>query len=456
MQLLKKCFEPDFLKTIFRTALPIAMQFFLASAVNLIDVVMIGSLGDDAVAAAGGANQIFFLLNLMLFGINSGASVFLSQFWGTQDLKNVRRTMGMMYLLGAVAMTLFTAGALLAPRLLVGFYVHEEPALALGAQYLRIVGISYPVTAISMILSMACRCTGQVRLPTRASMISIVCNVSLNALLIFGLLGFPALGLAGAALATAISRTAECAFLIFAVYKNDLPAAARPRELFAFDRDFVTKYARAAGPVLLNEILWSIGTSLYSVAYGMLGTSALAAVQIANTAIQLLFVFTRGMSNACGIFIGNKVGQNDREGAIDYGYRFALLLPIMGLLTGLVMIAIHPLFLSLYQVTEETLRLAKMLLILQSLLLCVRADSMALVVGIFRAAGDTIYACILDTGTVWLAGVPLIFLGVWLGLPMWGVVLLGYSDEISKVLIGLIHLRKKKWVRNVTAQLQNG
>ena len=128
----------------------------------------------------------------------------------------------------------------------------------------------------------------------------------------------------------------------------------------------------------------------------------------------------------------------------------------MGVLTGLVMIAIHPLFLSVYRVTEETLRLAKMLLILQSLLLCVRADSMALVVGIFRAAGDTIYACILDTGTVWLAGVPLIFLGVWLGLPMWGVVLLGYSDEISKVLIGLIHLRKKKWVRNVTAQLQNG
>ena len=191
MNRFKNAFEPDFLKTIIRTAFPIAMQFFLASAVNLIDVVMIGSLGDAAVAASGGANQIFFLMNLMLFGINSGASVFLSQFWGTRDLRNVRRTMGMMYLLGSVAVTLFTLGAVLVPQFLVGFYVHEEPALSLGASYLRIVGISYPVTALSMILSMVCRCTGDVSLPTRASMLSIGLNVGGNALLIFGLCGFP-------------------------------------------------------------------------------------------------------------------------------------------------------------------------------------------------------------------------------------------------------------------------
>ena len=312
MNRLKNAFEPSFLKTIFRTAFPIAMQFFLASAVNLLDVVMIGSLGDDAVAAAGGANQIFFLLNLMLFGINSGASVFLSQFWGTRDLKNVRRTMGMMYLLGAVAVTLFTLGAVLAPRFLVSFYVHEEPALTMSASYLRIVGISYPVTALSMILSMVCRCTGDVSIPTRASFLSIGFNVGGNALLIFGLCGFPALGLEGAAIATALARTVECLFLVLSVYRNRLPGAAKLRELFAFDRDFVTKYAKTAWPVLLNEMLWSVGTSLYSVAYGLLGTEALAAVQIANTAIQLLFVFTRGLSNAC-FFTKDSIYQSSKK-----------------------------------------------------------------------------------------------------------------------------------------------
>ncbi len=454
MNRLKNAFEPDFLKTIFRTALPIAMQFFLASAVNLIDVVMIGSLGDAAVAASGGANQIFFLLNLVLFGINSGASVFLSQFWGTRDLKNVRRTMGMMYLLGAVGVTLFTLGAVLAPRFLVNFYVHEEPALSLGASYLRIVGISYPVTAISMILSMVCRCTGDVTLPTRASVLAIFLNVGGNALLIFGLLGFPALGLDGAAIATAIARAAECLFLIVSVYRNKLAGAAGPRELFAFDRDFVGKYIRTAWPVLLNEVLWSVGISLYSVAYGMLGTAALAAVQIANTAIQLLGVFTRGLSNACGIFIGRTVGSGDREKAIDLSYRFAILLPAVGLLTGLVLIAVHPLILMLYRVTPETLALAKALLILQAFQMCVKADSMALVVGIFRAGGDTMFACLLDTGTVWLVGVPLAFLGVWLGVPLWAVALLVSCDDIAKVALGAVHLCREKWVKNVTAQLQ--
>lgn len=456
MNRVKNAFEPGFLKTIFRTAFPIAMQFFLASAVNLIDVVMIGSLGDSAVAASGGANQIFFLLNLMLFGINSGASVFLSQFWGTRDLKNVRRTMGMMYLLGSVAVTLFTLGALLAPRFLVGFYVHEEPALSMGASYLRIVGISYPVTALSMILSMVCRCTGDVSIPTRASMLSIGINVVGNALLIFGLCGFPALGLDGAAIATAIARAAECLFLVIIIYKKNLPGAAKVKELFAFDKSFVSKYIKTAWPVLLNEILWSTGISLYSVAYGLLGTEALAAVQISNTAIQLLFVFTRGLSNACGIFVGRTVGAGDREQAIDYGYRFAILLPVVGFCTGLILITIHPLLLSLYQVSEETLAMAKALLILQALMGTVKADSMALVVGIFRAGGDTLFACLLDTGTVWLVGVPLAFLGVWLGAPLWGVALLVACDDIAKVSIGFVHLFREKWVKNVTAQIQEG
>ncbi len=456
MNRVRNAFEPSFLKTIFRTALPIAMQFFLGSAVNLIDVVMIGSLGDSAVAASGGANQIFFLLNLMLFGINSGASVFLSQFWGTRDLKNVRRTMGMMYLLGAVAVTLFTLGAVLAPRFLVGFYVHEEPALSMGASYLRIVGISYPVTALSMILSMVCRCTGDVSIPTRASLLSIGINVVGNALLIFGLCGFPALGLEGAAIATAIARTAECLFLVVIIYKKRLPGAAKLKELFAFDKSFVSKYIKTAWPVLLNEILWSTGISLYSVAYGLLGTEALAAVQISNTAIQLLFVFTRGLSNACGIFVGRTVGAGDREQALDYGYRFAILLPVVGFLTGLILIAIHPLLLSLYRVSETTLAMAKALLILQALMGTVKADSMALVVGIFRAGGDTLFACLLDTGTVWLVGVPLAFLGVRLGAPLWGVALLVACDDIAKVAIGFVHLFREKWVKNVTAQIQEG
>lgn len=454
MNRIKKAFDPAFLKLIVRTAAPIALQFFIASAVNLVDVVMIGKLGDDAVAASGAGNQIFFLLTLVLFGINSGASVFLSQFWGTGDLRNVRRTMGMMYLLGAAVTTLFTLGALAAPRFLIGFYLHEETAITLGAQYLRIVGISYPVTALSLILSMACRCTGDVSLPTKASFLSIGLNIAGNAVLIYGLCGFPSLGLVGAAIATVIARVAECLVLVIVVYKNKRPAAAKPKELFAFDKVFVKKYIKTAWPVLLNETLWSIGTSMYSVAYGMLGTSVLAAVQVASTAVNLLFVFTRGLSNACGIFIGRKVGAGEREEAIDYGYRFAILLPFTGLLTALVIVIVHPFFLSLYDISVEAIAFAKMLLILQAFQLILKADSMVLVVGIFRAAGDTLFACLLDTGSVWLIGVPLAFLGVHFGAPLWLLATLIFCDDIAKVGVGLVHLFRENWVRNVTKQLQ--
>lgn len=451
---LRRAFAPDFMSRVFRTAFPIAMQFLVASAVNLVDVVMIGRLGDDAVAAAGGGNQIYMLLALVLFGINSGGSVFLSQFWGTKDVRNVRRTMGMMYLLGAAATVLFTVGALAAPRLLVSLYVHEEPALSLAADYLFWVGLSYPVTAVSLILSMVCRCTGSLHLPTLASTLSILVNVGGNAVLIYGLLGAPAMGLRGAAIATSVSRLLECLVLVIAVYRRKLPGAARFRELFSLDRDFVRKYLRTAWPVLLNETLWSVGTSLYSVAYGLLGTAALAAVQISNTSVQLLNVFTRGMSSACGIFIGNMVGSGDEEGALDYGHRFALFLPAVGLLTGLVCIAIHPVFLSMYQVSEETLAFARTLILLQALALPFKANSMALIVGVFRAAGDTLHACIIDNGSVWLVGVPLAFLGVWLGLPVWGVFLMICGDDAAKNIASIIHLRREKWIRNVSAQLQ--
>ena len=160
------------------------------------------------------------------------------------------------------------------------------------------------------------------------------------------------------------------------------------------------------------------------------------------------------MSNACGIFIGNKVGSGNEEGALDYGHRFALFLPVVGLISGLVCILVHPLILKLYHVSPETLAFAKTLIILQSLQLVLKANSMVLIVGVFRAGGDTLFACLADTGTVWLVGVPLAFLGVWLGMPLWGVFLMSACDDVAKNIVSIIHLRKEKWVKNVAKQLQ--
>lgn len=452
----KTIFDPGFLRQVFSIALPVAIQQLVASSVNMIDVMMIGSLGDGAVAAAGAANQIFFLLNLALFGITSGATVFLSQFWGTRDQANVHRTGSLMLLIGAAATLLFTLGALLIPRYLVQLYVHEAYVIDLAADYLFIVSFSYPFTAVSMIYSTICRCTGNVRLPTVTSVISVVTNVVGNSLLIFGLLGFPALGLRGAAIATVLARILECLVLLFTIYRNHLPSAIPLNGLLRLDPGFVKTYVRTTLPVLCNEILWSTGNSLYNVAYGQLGTSAVAAVQITSTVMQLFFVLQRGIGSACSIMIGQRIGADDRDGAILYSRRFALLMPLAGLFICFMIYFTTPMILSLYSVTEETLAFAHQLLMLNAVLFTIRPVGNGIVVGILRSGGDTLYAAVVDVGAVWLFGVPLAFLGVKLGLPLWAVFLCVSSEDLAKLIASIPRLLSNKWIKNVASQLQGG
>ncbi len=452
----KTLFDPGFLRHAFSIALPVAIQQLVAASVNMIDVIMIGSLGDGAVAAAGAANQIFFLLSLALFGIASGATVFLSQFWGTRDKDNVHRTGSLMLLIGAVATLVFTLGALFIPRYLVQFYVHEAYVVDLAADYLFIVGFSYPITALSMIFSTICRCTGNVRLPTVTSVVSVITNAVGNAVLIFGLFGFPAMGLRGAAIATVFARVLEAGVLLFTIYRNRLPAAIPLQKIFQLERGFVKTYVRTTLPVLFNEILWSIGNSLYNVAYGQLGTSAVAAVQITGTVMQLFFVLQRGIGSACSIMIGQRIGADDEDGAILDSRRFTLLMPLAGLFICFMILLTTPLILSLYSVTEETLHFAWQLLMLNAILFTIRPMGNGIVVGILRSGGDTLYAAIVDVGAVWLFGVPLAFLGIHLGFPLWGVFLCVASEDIVKLIVAIPRLLSNKWIKNVASQLQDG
>ncbi|MBC8533791.1 MATE family efflux transporter [Yeguia hominis] len=442
-----------FLREALRLTLPISMQFLVASAVNLADVIMLGRLGDEQVAAAGAANQIFFLLNLISFGIFSGASVFLAQFWGAKDVRNTRRTIGMMYILGITAALLFTVGAIFLPRTLINFYAHEASVIDYGAGYLSIVGISYVPTVIGFALSVVCRSTGNMKLPTFTSVLSMMINIVGNAILIFGLLGAPALGVNGAAIATVIARTVECAVLVFFIYRHKMAGAATFRELFCFDRMFVRRYVKTTAPVLINETLWSIGTSLYSVAFGLLGTNAVAAVQIANTIAQMLLVFVRGAGNAAAIMIGNKIGAGKEEEAFADSKRFMILMLVIGSVVCVAVILLRPLILSIYNVSDETLQFANELLLLHGLTTIPDSINMLVIVGVCRSGGDTKFACLLDTLSVWLLGMPLGFLGVYLGFPLWAVFLCVSTEKIAKPILGIPRVYSKKWINNVVSDL---
>lgn len=449
-----RLFPKDFLKAAFSIGLPIALQSFITTSVNMVDVVMLGHLGDVDIAAVGVANQIYFLLSLVLFGVSSGASVFMAQFHGKGDLPGVHRTMGIMYLLALAASLLFSAGALLIPERLISIYSRDAAVIAEGASYLRIVGLSYVVTAFSYTMGFACRATGNVRLPMLTSLLSVATNTLLNSILIFGLLGFPELGLRGAAIATAIARVVELTVLATVVYRKRTPVAANFRQLFLrFDRDFLKRYFRTSLPVLLNETLWSTGVSLYTVAYGLLGTGALASVQIASTVFQLFLVLVRGLSDACAILIGHKIGSGDEAGASRDGQRFMALVPMIGVVMCILLILLRPVILTFFTVTPETLQMTMEMLALQAFMLIPKAFTMVIIVGLCRSGGDTLFACILDTATVWVVAVPLAFLGANLGLPLWGVYLCVCSEDVVKAILGVPRILSKKWLHNVVADI---
>ncbi len=445
-------FPRDFLKPAFSIGLPIALQSFITTSVNMVDVVMLGHLGDVDIAAVGVANQIYFLLSLVLFGVSSGASVFVSQFHGKGDIAGVHRTQGVMYLLALLFSLLFTAGAELLPERLIAIYSRDAAVIEAGASYLRIVGLSYVVTAFSYTLGFACRATGNVRLPMLTSLLSVATNTALNAVLIFGLLGFPALGLRGAAIATAIARCVELAVLLGVTYRSRLIVAANFRQLFLhLDGAFLRRYFRTTLPVLLNETLWSTGVSLYTVAYGLLGTGALASVQIANTVFQLFMVLIRGLSDACAILIGHKIGAGDEAGASRDGLRFMALVPLIGVGMCALLILLRPTILTFFTVTPDTLQMTMEMLALQAFMLIPKAFTMVIIVGLCRSGGDTLFACILDTATVWVVAVPLAFLGAHLGLPLWGVYLCVCSEDVVKAILGVPRILSKKWLHNVVA-----
>ena len=442
--------DKEFIRKFIRLTLPFSIQFLISSTVNLIDVMMIGRLGDAQIAAAGAANQIFFLLTIIQFGISSGASVFIAQYWGAGENENIKKVLGLIYVLSGGVSSLFTCLGLFLPEQVIRFYIHDADAVKYGSSYLFVVSISYIITAISTSLATVCRCTGNVGLPTIAGSISMAANIVGNAILIFGLFGAPALGLTGAAIATVIARLIEMFIILITVYKKKLIGAAGIGELTGWNRGFVKEYFSKVAPVLFNEIAWSVGTSLYMVAFGLMGTSTVAAVQIASAVAQILFVFVRGAGNATAVMLGNTIGEGREEDAKRDSRRFLVILPVLAAFVGIILIISRPLLLSIYEVSAETMESVRLLLFLHAILFIPKAFSVVMVVGILRSGGDTTFACFLDILPVWLFSVPFGFIGVKLGFPLWIVFLLVNAEDMIKPIWGIPRVLSDKWIHNLT------
>ncbi|HKJ37254.1 MAG TPA: MATE family efflux transporter [Anaerolineales bacterium] len=301
--------DKQFFRAMLALAVPVAFQQLITAGLNMIDVLMVGQLGETSVAALGLANQIFFLLILFLFGVSSGTAIFTAQYWGKGDTENIRKVLGICLVIAVSVAALFSLAATLIPEKLMGFYTEDTEVIRLGSDYLRIVGLSYVLTAISVSYISILRSITFVKMTVVVSVLALAIKTAIAYTLIFGHFGLPALGVRGAAIGTAIGWAFESVALLVLVYVMKTPLAGNPFTFFQFDRAFLLNVLRTTMPAAVNEIAWSFGITTYNAVYARIGTDSIAAININATIEELVFVLFIGLGNACSVMVGNKIGE---------------------------------------------------------------------------------------------------------------------------------------------------
>jgi putative MATE family efflux protein len=444
-------YDKEFFSTLFTIAWPIALQQFIMSALNFVDVAMIGQLGESSVAGVGLANQISFLFMLTLFGITSGTAIFTAQFWGKKDIASLRKALGISLSLSIPLGLLFGGAALLVPERLLAIYSQDPEVVALGSQYLQRVGWAYLAMSVTFTVASVLRSTGNTRLPMVVSVCALSLNVLMSYALIFGHFGLPAMGVTGAAAATVIARYLEFGAMIFVTYRFRTAAAARLHELFSFNRAFFKGFLKISMPVVINEVIWALGITSYSVIYARMGTEAIAAVNIANSVDSLAFVFFIALANASAIMVGNRIGAGEEATAYEYGLRFLKISVAAAVVVGLAIFASSEIILTIYKVSPTVTLYARNILWVLAAALWMKTSNLMFFIGILRSGGDTRFTFVLDSGSIWLFGVPMAYLGAFvLNWPVYYVVVLILLDEVFKLILVLLRFTSKKWINNLT------
>ena len=448
---MKKVFKDKvFLSTMLTLAVPITLQSFVTSSLNLVDTMMVGTLKETAISAVGLANQYMFIFTLCILGINAGASVFMSQYWGKKDLKGIKTFLGIDLTVGFVAASLFAIMAFFFPHIIMNVMTGDAAVVELGVNYLKIIAISCLFMNFTQGYSAALRSTEQTKVPMFASLIGVGVNIVLNWVFIFGKLGAPAMGVEGAALATTIARLVEMIFIISMVYFTKNKVAAKVKELFNFSFNLVGAYFKTSWSVIVNELIFSVGSAAYSIAYAKISTNASATMQISNTLINMFFIFLIGVGTAGAIMIGNKIGADEEEVAKDYAYNVAKLTPIIGIILGIGIWILAPTILTLFNIEPETYQSAIVVLRTMAIFMPLRSFNAIMIIGVFRGGGDTTYSMLVQAGTIWLYSVPLAFIGaVALKWSVDAVFFLVCTEEIIKLPFEYFRLRSNKWIKNL-------
>lgn len=438
------------LRTLRHVALSIALQSLIASSLNLIDTLMVGSLGEVELASMGLSTQLFFIHWGLLFGFSSGASAFMSQFWGKRDLINIRKVLGFAVTFCFSIGLIFFIAATFFPKQVLQLFTDIPEAVELGSHFLRRFGFCFLTVSITVPCTAALRSTQQTRIPLFISMIVFSINTILAYTLIFGKFGLPSLGVMGAATALIVSRSLELILVIYVIFVRKNIISGPLKEFYAWRKILVTRVLTSALPVTVNETMWSLGMATYNAFYGRMGITEYASIQASNTINQLFILAVFSLGDALLILVGQRIGM----GQMNYAYALAKRLIRIGIIVGLVsggLLFISSRFIVyLFNFTDDGRYYMLWILAIYGCMMWLKVYNGLQIVGTLRCGGDTRFVMLTEIGCVWGIGVPLVFIGVFFtDLPVYLVVMMAQLEEFGKGIITRRRFYSKKWLNNL-------
>lgn len=440
----------SFYKSLFVLVVPIAIQNLITSAVNSADVFMLGFVGQAELSAVSLANQVQFLISGIFFGITSGIVMLCSQYWGKKDTDTIQKVMGIAFKISFVICLFFTLAAFFFPRTIMLIYTNDYELIEIGVGYLRIISISYLLLSLSQVYLSVLRSLERPHISTIISSVALLTNVFLNAVFIFGLFGAPRLGVMGVAIATTIARILEVVLCFIDLFTNKT-FKFNFKLTMKWDKLLFLDYLKYSIPALLNDIVWTLAFSTYSIIMGHLNADVVAANSVVSTIRNLCTVVCFGISSGGTVLLGIEIGEGRLEDAKVDADRLIKVSVISGILTGILIFLIKPIAFDFFILTDRAYEYLDFMLNISTYYVVGQVFNTVTIAGIFRAGGDSRFGLICDTIDMWLVSVPLGFLAAFvLKLPPMAVYFILCLDEFWKIPFVYKHYKSYKWLQNIT------
>lgn len=439
-----------FFKAVIAIALPIAFQNLLGTTASMVDTIMIGSEGELAVAAVGICSQISSLFFSSYFGFAGGALLFFAQYWGASNEKGINRTFGVSFVFMLLVSLIFCAVAVLKPDFLLGIYTDKQNIIDVGVNYIRIVGVAYPLQVIGVLISFLMRSTERVKAPLICSIVGLVVNFVLNWLLIYGRFGLPKMGPAGAAVGTLASAAVNLMMLLIFLLKGKSKVTLKIRDMFRWEDGFLGSYLRKCFPIICNELLYGVGQMLINIVIGHQDESAIAAMAAFRVIEGFVFAFFGGLADAGSVVVGKEVGAGRHMKAYQYAKGFAVLCPAITFVIVLIGLFVNQPLLGLFGLGSQAMEYGKYMIMIYLAAGTIRTCNYIINTN-FRAGGEAVYGTVVEISCLFIISVPATWIaGMILHLPFLAVFAFVYTDEILRLIFETRYMRSGKWIKPVT------